>query len=545
VNRAREPAQRGVPPGAADADAASPVTTSQFDATWRGRKVALKVLDFSAGGGATGGVQESLRRAAREAQVWATLSVRCRNVCRMLGYARGGSKFGFVVERYGGSLEGAIGAGGMPAGEALPVLRALLEALADCHAQDPPVAHFDVKPANVLVDGDRVALTDFGVAGVVDALATFAGTFAGAGPGVFGTCRYAPPEQLDPDKRALRGHKSDMWAVAATAVHMLTGAAPFPGMTIVEILTAVLVRGRVPELPRGVLPAGVEDALRRCFEQDPDGRPSAVELLATVEAAAGGDARGAGAGSGREVPAESDGGGQAGGVLAGGVLPAVAGGSRGAGELPSRGEAAGGGSGDGGGAAGRDEAAVVVVDDDSDREDPAARGRGGGRGPAGERSRTRYSREDLVALVEAVERVEREGLTEGGRWASVIRAGGDWFAGRTKGAVKAKWDWLVKAAREWQVGSPGAAPPPAERLDGAPRRSASPAVLNAGSGRPPCAAERSSSGGGEAEAGAAARGPAGARGGARPAEARRCARGGRPAAGDVATRHRRRRDVGG
>ena len=294
-----------------------PVPAAQFEAQFRGRDVAFKVVDLSAAGS---GAQDALRRAVREAKVWASASLRCRNVCTMLGYARDGAKFGFVVERFrGGTLEDAVsagragtpgaggggtpgaagggtpGGGGMPAGEVLRVLRALLEALADCHAQDPPVVHFDVKPANLLVGGDgRVALTDFGIAGVVDAMATHTATFLGTGARAFGTFRYAAPEQLDPRRRGSRGTKADMWAVAATASHMLTGRAPFHGLNVMEIGVAVLLHGETPEIPGGALPAGVEEALRRCFEQDPGGRPSAAELLGVVEEAAdaGGGVRG-------------------------------------------------------------------------------------------------------------------------------------------------------------------------------------------------------------------------------------------------------------
>lgn len=92
----------------------------------------------------------------------------------------------------------------------------VLEILIYLHELSPPVLHRDIKPSNLILGEDRhIYLVDFGA---VQAQAAVTGvTFT-----VVGTSGYAPLEQFW--GRAVAA--SDLYALGATLIHLLTGATP-------------------------------------------------------------------------------------------------------------------------------------------------------------------------------------------------------------------------------------------------------------------------------------------------------------------------------
>ena len=142
------------------------------------------------------------------------------------------------------------------------------------------IAHRDVKPANVLLDGveRRVLLTDFGIARAMagaDHALTRTGTFVG-------TPHYLSPEQAAGD---VADPRADLYSLGVLAYRMLTGALPFDG-TIASVLVQHLTKTPRPirEL-RPECPAGVADAISRCLEKSPEERwQSSDELIAALSA---------------------------------------------------------------------------------------------------------------------------------------------------------------------------------------------------------------------------------------------------------------------
>jgi serine/threonine protein kinase len=92
----------------------------------------------------------------------------------------------------------------------------LLNILIYLHELSPPVLHRDIKPSNIIWGKNRqVYLVDFGA--VQERAKAEGATFT-----VVGTGGYAPPEQLW--GRAVPA--SDLYALGATLIHLLTGTAP-------------------------------------------------------------------------------------------------------------------------------------------------------------------------------------------------------------------------------------------------------------------------------------------------------------------------------
>ena len=90
------------------------------------------------------------------------------------------------------------------------------------HSQDPPIIYRDLKPPNIIVTPEgMVKLIDFGVARKFDR-SKRKDTIA------MGSAGYAPPEQYGKDQTDAR---SDVYALGATLLHLLTNVPPVPLQT--------------------------------------------------------------------------------------------------------------------------------------------------------------------------------------------------------------------------------------------------------------------------------------------------------------------------
>lgn len=153
----------------------------------------------------------------REASVLARLSH--PSIPQIIDYFDEGQRHYLVMEYVaGGDLQhqlDAMGAGArMPEATVLEMARQLLEVLQFLHSQKPPIVYRDLKPGNIMIDHHgRAMLVDFGIARFLPA--------GGRGTQI-GSVGYAPPEQylgkMEP--------RSDLYALAATMHHLLTGRDP-------------------------------------------------------------------------------------------------------------------------------------------------------------------------------------------------------------------------------------------------------------------------------------------------------------------------------
>jgi len=95
------------------------------------------------------------------------------------------------------------------------------------YAHTKGVIHRDIKPSNlILYEGDRVKVTDFGIAKLVDKEMTQSGT-------LLGTPSYMSPEQAMGEK--LDG-RCDIFSLGVCSFEMLSGEQPFPGNNVTSIL---------------------------------------------------------------------------------------------------------------------------------------------------------------------------------------------------------------------------------------------------------------------------------------------------------------------
>jgi serine/threonine-protein kinase len=199
------------------------------------------------------------------------------NVCRVydIGEADGQQ---FISMEYidGEDLAKVLRRMGRPSKDkAVQIARQLCAGLAAAH--DKGVLHRDLKPHNVMIDGQgRVRITDFGLAGFIE---DFAGREALAG-----TPAYMAPEQLEGRGVSV---KSDIYALGLVLCELFTGKRVFDG---VDRAPSSMSRSSAPtslaSLSDDIDPA-IERVILRCLEHEPSARPSSA--LAVAAALPGGD----------------------------------------------------------------------------------------------------------------------------------------------------------------------------------------------------------------------------------------------------------------
>lgn len=187
------------------------------------------------------------------------------------GRLREGAPY-FAMRRVrGGSLLEVLGRSGGGAGELSVdrVVREVLEALAHAHAHG--VLHLDVKPSNVLMEGGRALLSDFGVTSFLQ------GELSEGR--VAGTPEYMAPEQWS-SRRARLGPWTDVYGAACLAWWLLVGERPFRARGV-EALRDAHRQGPRPRLPSALRDSRLQAWFDRALHPDPWWRfASAHEALA-------------------------------------------------------------------------------------------------------------------------------------------------------------------------------------------------------------------------------------------------------------------------
>src|SRR5436189_2022432 len=143
------------------------------------------------------------------------------------------------------------------------------------YAHDQGILHRDLKPGNILLDGQSEPLvSDFGLAKWLEPSSDLTRT-----PSIFGTPGYIAPEQVNGSAGKLTP-AADVYSLGAVLFHLLTGRPPFTGEHALKVIQqttekpAPKLRSLAPALDRDL-----ETICAKCLEREPQTRyRSAGEL---------------------------------------------------------------------------------------------------------------------------------------------------------------------------------------------------------------------------------------------------------------------------
>src|SRR3954452_9671131 len=237
-----------------------------------GERVALKVLapEFARD-------ERFRRRFMRESEIAAGLSH--DHVVPILDFGEAGGELYLAMRHIGGSDLRALltREGALEPDRALPLLAQVASALDEAHARG--LVHRDVKPANILVDGERAYLADFGLAKHASSASSLTGERS-----FVGTIAYVAPEQVKGEKVDGRAGQYSLRCVLPEA---LVGTPPFERESELAVVYALLheLPQRASDL-RPELPDSLDRVLRKAMAKEPRQRyGSCGELIAAARKA--------------------------------------------------------------------------------------------------------------------------------------------------------------------------------------------------------------------------------------------------------------------
>ena len=154
----------------------------------------------------------------------------------------------------------------LPLDDAIRIAREVADALGAAHALG--IVHRDIKPDNILLQGDHAVVADFGIALAVQQAGGQRLTQTGLS---LGTPQYMSPEQAMGDRAV--DARTDIYALGAVTYEMFTGEPPFTGATAQAVVAKVMTeRPQRLSAVRDTVPAHVEAAVNKALAKLPADR---------------------------------------------------------------------------------------------------------------------------------------------------------------------------------------------------------------------------------------------------------------------------------
>jgi serine/threonine-protein kinase len=249
------------------------------------RPTAVKLLAPGTGG------ERALARFEREVQLTAGLTH--PSTIAIYDYGRTGEGvFYYAMELVRGInlLQLVEFDGPLPSGRVVHLLRQACGALAEAHAAG--LIHRDIKPANLMICvcggiPDFLKILDFGLVKDIgsverlreEAAAETADAALSQDGSFLGTPLYMAPEGMN--NPAQVDARADLFALGAVGYFLLTGGAPFPGRTAIEVFRLER-QGPPTPLSRAAphpVPPSLAEVIGRCLSFLRDERPGSAEQL--------------------------------------------------------------------------------------------------------------------------------------------------------------------------------------------------------------------------------------------------------------------------
>jgi serine/threonine-protein kinase len=209
------------------------------------------------------------------AEVGAMVKLNHRGILPVYDSGEEGGQPYVAMKLVGMSLEQALRSRGpLEPDEAARLVAEIARAVDYLHQHG--IVHCDLKPSNILLDGDQPLITDFGLSRVLGGEAESASEYARR---LEGTIPYMAPEQL----RGEPGKPSDIYSLGAVLFELLTRRTPFgSGQSAVGRIThdeAPSSRQFNPSIP-----VALDLIVRKGLRTDPAARyETAAQLAAELE----------------------------------------------------------------------------------------------------------------------------------------------------------------------------------------------------------------------------------------------------------------------
>lgn len=169
----------------------------------------------------------------------------------------------------GRDLQHVLAEGPLEPARAVRIIEQVARALQAAHKVG--LVHRDVKPSNILIDGDDFAyLIDFGIARGADQTG-----LTGTG-NMIGSLHYMAPERLQAQEADAR---ADIYALACVLYECLTGSRPFRGDSLESQVAAHLTEPPPQPSARSDVPPQLDAVIARGMAKNPNVRyPTTIEF---------------------------------------------------------------------------------------------------------------------------------------------------------------------------------------------------------------------------------------------------------------------------